>query len=178
MNVQAVLIQFDHYLSQKRANFEAVVIGGAALSIMGVITRDTADVDCLDPKIPDEILRHAAEFSKRFPALRLTEQWINNGPDTLARDLPLGWRDDLVPIFSGSALRLLTLSRLNLLRTKLFALCDRDQDLQDCISLRPTAEEIDLCLGWVLDRDANSEWPENVHRHFILLKKRLGYVER
>lgn len=178
MDVRITLTKFDEYLAKRGVNFEAVVIGGAALNIMGVITRDTVDVDCLDPNIPEEVLRHAAEFRKFFPELKLIEKWINNGPDSLIRDLPRGWRKGLVSIFSGKALHLLTLSRSDLLRTKLFAFCDRDQDLQDCLALQPTASELDACVDWVSERDGNSDWPENVRRHFTILKERLGHEEK
>lgn len=178
MDVRTTLTKFDNYLAQKNTRFEAIVIGGAALNIMGVIQRDTIDVDCLDPSIPKEILKLAAEFRRSFPELKLIEKWINNGPDSLVRDLPKGWRKDIVPIFSGKALHLLTLSRLDLLRTKLFAFCDRDQDLQDCIALRPSLEELDACWDWVSERDANPDWPENVRRHFAVLKRRLGLDEK
>jgi hypothetical protein len=178
MDVRTTLTKFDEYLAQKNARFEAIVIGGAALNIMGVIQRDTIDVDCLDPSVPAEILKLAAEFRRSFPELKLIEKWINNGPDSLMRDLPKGWRKGVVPIFSGKVLHLTTLSRLDLLRTKLFAFCDRDQDLQDCIALKPSAREVDACLDWVSERDANPEWSENVRGHFALLKKRLGYDEK
>jgi hypothetical protein len=64
---------------------------------------------------------------------------------------------------------------LDLLKTKLFAFCDRDQDLQDCIALKPTVKELEACIDWVSERDANKDWPENVRQHFALLKKRLGH---
>ncbi len=178
MNVTVTLKKFDEYLSQRKVNFEAIVIGGAALNIMGVIARDTVDVDCLDPKLTQEVLTYAAEFRKAFPELRLTEKWINNGPESLIRDLPSGWRKGLVTIFQGKATHFQTLSRLDLLRTKLFAFCDRDQDLQDCLALRPTLNELSACLEWVTERDGNPDWPENVQKHFALLKKRLGYEEK
>ncbi|MGK5084476.1 DUF6036 family nucleotidyltransferase [Bdellovibrionota bacterium FG-1] len=175
MDVHTTLNQFDEYLAQRGQAFEAVVIGGAALIVMGIISRDTIDVDCLDPKIPDEILKHAANFRTSAPNLRLHEKWINNGPDSLIRDLPHDWRTRLVPIFKGESLHLLTLGRLDLLKTKLFAFCDRDQDLQDCMAFKPTQKELDSCIDWVSQRDGNPNWPENVRRHFEILKKRLGH---
>ena len=175
MNVHLTLKQFDEYLSQHQAHLDAIVIGGAALIVMGVISRDTVDVDCLGPKLSEEILAHAANFRKKFPELQLKENWINNGPASLIRELPPGWREGLTPIFSGKALNLTTLSRMDLLRTKLFAFCDRDQDLQDCMALHPSPKELDTCFDWVANRDANPDWPENVRRHFTLLGKRLGH---
>ena len=46
------------------------------------------------------------------------------------------------------------------------------------LALRPTVDELNTCLEWVSERDANPDWPENVRRHFMILKKRLGYAEK
>jgi hypothetical protein len=64
MNPKDVLLEFDRYLADRRLQFEAVVIGGAALSLLGVITRETQDCDVLDPKIPEEILQASALLSE------------------------------------------------------------------------------------------------------------------
>jgi hypothetical protein len=49
MKPNLIVENFDLYLKSKNLSFSAVVIGGAALSILGVITRQTQDVDVLDP---------------------------------------------------------------------------------------------------------------------------------
>jgi hypothetical protein len=53
MDMQITFSKVDEYLSESNIMFEAIIIGGAALNIMGVITRDTVDVDCLDPKVSE-----------------------------------------------------------------------------------------------------------------------------
>ena len=45
-----------------------MVIGASALIALKMISRETIDVDCLDPKIPTEILLAAAEFDYRATA--------------------------------------------------------------------------------------------------------------
>jgi hypothetical protein len=55
---------FDQFLEARGATFSAVAIGGAALALLGVISRETRDCDVLDPEIPNEIQRHAEEFAK------------------------------------------------------------------------------------------------------------------
>ena len=45
----------------------------------------------------------------------------------------------------------------DLLKTKLFALCDRGIDLPDCIALAPTAHELDECVPWLAVQDGNSQ---------------------
>ena len=175
MEVNSIIRAFDEYLFSKSLSFDSIIIGGAALSIMGVIDRETRDIDCLDPKIPDEILRAAENFRIENPHLNLAPKWINNGPDTLVRELPTRWRMRIIPIFDGKAIRLSTLGRSDLLKTKLFALCDRDFDFQDCVKMNPSLEELDECFEWVSERDGNPGRRKNVENHFAELKKELGY---
>jgi hypothetical protein len=46
---------FDLFLRDRGLRFDAVVIGGAALSLLGVVSRPTKDIDILVPEIPQEI---------------------------------------------------------------------------------------------------------------------------
>src|SRR3989338_1643382 len=69
MNPKLLLPRFDRFLADRGAIFEAIVIGGGALSVMGVITRSTVDFDVLDPKIPDAILKLAHELLEARPWL-------------------------------------------------------------------------------------------------------------
>jgi hypothetical protein len=81
-----------------------------------------------------------------------------------------------VVLYTGKAIQFFTLSRVDLLKTKLFAYCDRGDDLKDCIAMKPTSSELHSCIEWVKQRDATSGWPEHVVTRFDILKKRLGYV--
>lgn len=165
---------FDEFLAQKEITFKAIVIGGAALNLMGVIVRETHDVDFLDPEIPEDVKRASVEFALKNKSLKLNPaEWINNGPASLKRDLPLGWRDNLQVIFKGEALTLFTLGRLNLLRTKLYAYADRGTDYKDCIALAPTLKELNDCKEWVIKGDASDLWPERVEEIYSRLIKDL-----
>jgi hypothetical protein len=172
--VREAIEKFDLYLLELGLSFEAIIIGGAALNIMDVISRQTKDVDFLDPDIPLEIKKASEDFALKNPALKLDpKNWMNNGPQSLTRDLPKEWRNDLQKIFKGKALQLWTLGRLNLLRTKLYAYADREIDYNDCIALSPTSEELDLCIEWVLAGDISELWPLRVEFIFKKLKKDL-----
>ncbi len=173
-----VIEEFDRYLARRGLRFQAVIIGGAALIAMGVITRATKDIDCLFPEIPDDIKQASRDFARENPALELIDAWLNNGPIRLVNDLPDGWRDRLASVYTGQALVLQTLGRTDLLGTKLFALCDRLEDWSDCIALAPTAEELNICLPWVTARDGNAFWPEHVENTFVALAERMGYAYR
>lgn len=175
--MKALLTAFDGFLDQRGLRFEGTVIGGAALIMMGIIDRATEDVDCLEPTLPKEIKAAANAFRLAYggPGAPLKEGWINNGPETLIRDLPKGWKKRRVSIFKGRRLRLLTLGRMDLLRAKLFAYCDRQRDYQDCLALKPTARELRAIYPWLRRRDLNELWPEHARRSLISIAKGLGY---
>ena len=118
MNVALTIQAFDQFLTFKGLTFEATIIGGAALSVLKIISRETVDIDCLAPRIPDEIMGAAEEFRLAHPELKLMKGWINNGPENLKIDLGIGWESRLVEIYHGEALFLTTLSRIDLIKTK------------------------------------------------------------
>jgi len=121
------IARFDSFLHERGLGLEAVVVGGAALGLLGVTDRQTRDVDVLQPA------------------------------------------------FSGTALTLRALGRTDLLKTKLFALCDRGTDLPDCVALEPTADELAEAQAWVALQDANPGWPDHVQRALDDLRGRLGH---
>jgi hypothetical protein len=59
--------------------------------------------------------------------------------------------------------------------SKVFALCDRGLDLQDCIALAPTAGELDEITGWLENQDANPDWPDHVRSVLADLQGRFGH---
>lgn len=172
-----VLKSFDHFLKNKNLEFSATIIGGAALIILGVINRATKDIDCLDPQIPETICRASVEFAKKYrgEGAPLKTNWFNNGPQSLKKELPQGWQKQTIPLYAGTNLHLETLGRLDLLRSKLFAYCDRQQDLQDCIALKPKLGELKRCYLWLTKRDFNPLWPQHVLTSLIYLSRELGY---
>ena len=71
---------FDLFLRDRGLRFDAVVIGGAALSLLGVVSRPTKDIDILVPEIPQEIhiaarFRSGNSRGRRDLTGRLAEQW-------------------------------------------------------------------------------------------------------
>lgn len=167
---------FDEFLDEYGISFECVVVGGAALGLLGIISRHTKDIDVLEPELPQNILDLSMRFAekRRSEGEILVENWFNNGPASLKRDLSKGWRDRLQLAFSGKALTIHTLGRLDLLRSKLFALCDRGIDLPDCIALAPTEDEIKDIRPWLEQRDAHPHWPDHVRATLEDLQERLA----
>ncbi len=169
-------MEFDKFLKEEKLEFEAVVIGGAALIILEVIERATKDVDCLFPQIPPEIKEASKKFAKKAGKhFNLYENWLNNGPESLIRDLPPDWQNRLQKLYNGKALKLKTLGRDDLLKSKLFAYCDRQDDFEDCVKLAPNVKELRNALKWVQQRDGNPQWPAHCEISFQELAQRLGY---
>lgn len=173
MKPNEVIRLFDDYLALKNLSFSAVVIGGSALALLGIISRETQDCDVLDPSIPESIKKASKEFAKTIPSLK--EDWLNNGPETLKRELPPDWMLRLSTVYQGKGITLFTLGRSDLLKSKLFAYCDRGTDLADCIALKPTKDELKDSIDWVSQRDGNVGWPKHVQKSFEQLAKKLGY---
>ena len=168
---------FDAWLSALSLGLEAIVVGGSALALLGVTSRQTRDFDILHPELPDEIAQAARAFAAhhRGEGVELADDWLNNGPVQLADVLPEGWRLRVRMVFAGTALTLTTLGRADLLKTKLFALCDRGTDLADCIALAPTVDELREAAPWLSEQDGNPKWPDHVHAVLDDLCRRLGH---
>lgn len=171
MKPKETIASFDAFLVEQGLTLEAIVIGGAALSLLGVVSRQTHDCDVLHPELPQTIVDAAREFAgfRRRNDDLLADDWLNNGPSSLTDVLPSGWMERSQTVFSGTAIILHCLGRIDLLMSKLFALCDRGIDLQDCIALAPTAGELNEVMPWLELQDATdcSRW--------CRVKSRRGY---
>lgn len=128
----------------------------------------------MPPAIAAAARAFAAELRARGEIL--DDEWLNDGPGSLAAQLLPAWQARTRPVFTGSALRLSTLGREDLLGSKLFALCDRGIDLGDCLALAPTAEELLALLPWVEQQDTNPDWPGHVRATLTDLASRLGHA--
>jgi len=106
----------------------------------------------------------------------LDDGWLNNGPASLAGQLPAGWRNRLQSAFRGLAIELHCLGREDLLRSKLFALCDRGTDIGDCLALAPDETELRALLPWLEQQDAAPGWPAHVRATLAGLARRLGHA--
>lgn len=168
---------FDRHLATLGLRLEGVVIGGAALALLEIISRETRDFDMLAPALSREIAAAACDFAQRQRSLgiELADNWLNNGPLQLGEVLPAGWQGRIQLVFEGTALLLNTLGKSDLLKTKLFALCDRGTDIIDCIAMAPTAEEIAAAQPWLALQDANPEWPAHVTATLEALQRRIGH---
>jgi len=172
-----ILQGFDMFLESRNLNFNAIIIGGAALSILGVISRQTQDVDVLDPEIPDHILEAARDFAKsaQYKSCNLKNNWLNHEVCSLRDYLRPNWKNRIVPLYIGKCMNIYTLGRLDLIGTKVLAFCDRGFDLQDCVDLKITKTELFEILSWVKNYDAHPSWPSYVDSQVKILSRKLGY---
>ena len=160
-----LLPEFDDFLHQKAIQFKAVVIGSGALTIMGLLHRQTVDIDVLQPKIPEKIIQLAEIFriQKEKEGIYLIKNWINNGPDKLLLNLPKDWFSRTQPFFKGKSLTFVTLGRPELLKDKLWGFCDlREQDRSVILALKPSYEELLETAKWVKKQEAHPSWPKHV----------------
>ena len=140
---------------------EIVVIGGAALQVLGLITRPTADVDVV--AILDQGLRSAdplpaplAAAAHRVAAdFGLPDDWLNPGSTAMLKwGLPDGFVERLTARFYG-ALTAHFAARYDQIHFKLFAFADlgggrHEADLK---ALQPTREELLAAAAWTRTQD-------------------------
>ncbi len=95
MNPSITITQFDHFLAERGLSLEAVLTGGAALAMLGVISRDTRDCDLLEPELTPEVQGAARKIAAEPSAEELAqaEAWID--PEDLNPDWPRHVRSTL-----------------------------------------------------------------------------------
>lgn len=159
----------DWLLFEQCDPVEWVVCGGTALSLQNLATRTTKDVDVVGPwdatlmqvtciqRFPEKVELCIRRVAQRHPELDgMSENWINLGPRRLAEwGLPKGYEQRLIPIRFNDRLTLQLLHRVDLLPLKLYAASDdlgerQAVHVRDLKQLRPTFEELDNALQWVL----------------------------
>ena len=142
---------------------EIVVIGGSALTALGLVKRATRDVDILaiadngelrlaEP-LPQALLTARAAVAADFG---LAENWLNAGPtDLLKWGLPEGFMSRVVTRSYGVALVVHFASRLDQIHFKLFALVDQGggRHETDLRALSPTPAELTAAARWSITQD-------------------------
>ncbi len=164
--------------------YAITILGGAALSLLGIIERATDDVDILafatpranaapdqgtlrEPPepIPEPLGRAAATVARD---LGLDPHWLNTGP-------ALQWRAGLPPGLEQriewrhyGALWVGIVARYDLIFFKLFAAADsigpKSVHYQDLLALQPSAAELEEAAVWVRSQDASPAFAEVLNR--------------
>ena len=77
----------------------------------------------------------------------------------MIHDLDDGWEQNTIVVYRGSGLVIRSLGRSDLLFSKLYAMCDRKQDIVDLLAMKITHEEIAFLKERVKQMDGNPDWP-------------------
>lgn len=156
--------------AQRAADLRLVVVGGAALNLLGLLSRTTTDADVIAVEqdgelvapddLPPVFLDGVAVVAA---SLQLPEDWLNTGPSLQMRfGLPPGFRErltwlDFEPLHVGLA------SRRDLVALKLFAAADywpaRGVHYRDLVSLSPQPEEMEFAADWAKTQDTSPDFP-------------------
>jgi hypothetical protein len=145
------------------SHVEMVVIGGSALTALGLIRRATRDVDVLaiaedgelrlaEP-LPPALLTARAAVAADFG---LAENWLNAGPtDLLKWGLPRGLMSRVVTRSYGTGLIVHFASRFDQVHFKLFAMVDQGggRHEADLRALNPTQGELIAAARWSITQD-------------------------
>jgi hypothetical protein len=172
---ERVLQAVGEILEAEGQSVAIVVVGGSALSLLGVVERVTRDVDVIafghppdapapelqapPEQLPQALARAAALVAADFG---LDEDWINTGP-------ALQWKQGLPPGLEGRVrwrryanLNVGVADRRDLVFLKLYAAADAtgpaSVHYQDLIALRPTDKELQSARAWTLTQDASPDF--------------------
>ena len=145
------------------SHVEIVVIGGSALTALGLVSRATRDVDLL-AIAENGVLRPAEPLPHVLLAARaavaadfgLAENWLNAGPtDLLKWGLPEGFMSRVVTRSYKTALVVHFASRLDQIHFKLFAMVDQGggRHETDLRALDPSRSELAAAARWSITQD-------------------------
>lgn len=153
---------------------EIVVIGGAAMNLLGIAIRSTRDVDVLalcEGRVPDSVavlVKHAplpepilSAARSVAAALGLDEAWLNAGPaDLLDWGLPEGFEQRLTQRRFGPRLAVLLPARQDLICLKVYAAADTGvgRHTQDLDALSPTCAELLSGSRWAHTQDPSRDF--------------------
>lgn len=170
--INQLLHALDGRLALARARVELVVIGGAGLTILGLVERPTRDVDVVALLEGGE-LRSATPLPEALVVARdavaadfgVSDGWLNAGPGDLLRwGLPEGFVARLTRRDIGSALVLHLASRLDQVHFKLYAFVDQGlgRHEEDLRALKPTAAELEAAARWTITQDPSEGYRQEL----------------
>lgn len=174
--IESALTAIGERLELANAPCAIVVLGGAAMNLLGLLDRPTIDVDVLaradDSNLiapPDplpEALRSAIAAVARD--MGLPENWMNTAVAGQWRfGLPPGL-GDRIEWREYHALRVGIVNRRDLVCFKLYASADQtgpnNVHTRDLLVLKPDAEELAWAAAWVREQDPSPDFHAVVHK--------------
>jgi hypothetical protein len=162
-SLEVLLGALSEQLGVLGCHIEIVVIGGSALTALGLVRRVTRDVDVLaiadkgklhlaEP-LPDALLSARAAVARDFG---LDQNWLNPGPTDLIKwGLPNGFMTRVVTRHYGPALDVHFAGRVDQIHFKIFAMVDQrgGRHETDLRALEPTAAELIAAARWSITQD-------------------------
>lgn len=172
--IELALRRTGEVLQAAGLHYRIVAVGGAAMNLLGFVSRATTDVDILafgaatpeagseirEPPepLPEQLLDAATAVARE---MGLRADWLNTGPaGQWMTGLPPGlasriqWR-------TFAALDVGLVGRLDLIYLKLYAAADdigtASVHFQDLVALTPTDEELTEASRWVVSQDPGTE---------------------
>ena len=164
-SLETALTQLGEYVASRGASYTVVVIGGAAINLLGFVNRVTGDVDVLAFGSLDGLTYPMEPWPTPLrdgialvaEDMGLPADWMNAGP-------ALQWRQGLPPgleyriqwrRFGGLEIGLV--DRYDLIFFKLYAAADyvgrRSVHYTDLLALHPTSGELEAATQWVREQD-------------------------
>ena len=183
--IEIALTRVGEQLAFEGDRYAVIVLGGAALNLLGIVDRATSDVDILafadqahgvrEPLLrippspmPAALDRAIADVGRD---MALDPHWMNTAP-------ALQWKQGLPPGLASRVswrhygpagapdvgLDVGLVSRHDLIFFKLYAAADdaspRSVHFKDLLALTPSDEELDAAAAWVRPQNASPEFHE------------------
>jgi hypothetical protein len=192
--IETALQRVAELLAFAGEQYAVVVIGGAALNLLGIVDRPTVDVDILafrertliEPPepMPAALARAIATVARD---LDLDDRWMNTGPALQwQQGLPDGlegrlqWRHYGPARTRNVGLDVGLASRLDLIFFKLYAAADyatpRSVHYKDLIALSPSSHELSSAEHWIRPQNDSPEFHVILDELLAYAKKQLGLV--
>lgn len=183
--LEAALTTVGERLALAGESCTIVVLGGAAMNLLGIVDRPTVDVDILaradatgaihppDP-LPPALMRAVAAvardrgFLDNWMNTTVADQWRFGLPDGLAERIE--WR-------SYGALRVGIVGHRDLVAFKLYASADQtgpdNVHVRDLVALRPNDEELAWAGTWARAQDPAPEFGVTVDQVIAYVRNAL-----
>ncbi len=175
--VEAMFAALADRLDEHGATVGIVLLGGAALNLLGFVDRPTRDVDVLarmgqttgrltpPEPLPDALRDAIADVALDF----------NQPGDWMNTTVAFQWRTGLPPGLEQrvewrefGALRVGLVARVDLIAFKLYASADQtgpgSVHVSDLLALRPSREELAAAAEWIRTQDTSPEYHAVVQR--------------
>jgi hypothetical protein len=195
--IERALTHVSELLAAEGEAFAIVILGGAALNLLGVVDRTTTDVDILAIARPRDAAVHREIMEPPSPlpdslrrAIRLvaedmglTPDWMNTGPALQWQTgLPSGLAERVEWRQYGDALDVGVVSRYDLIFFKLFAAADdigtASVHYQDLLALNPTSDELTAAAHWVRGQDASPVFADILEQVITHVRSQLRLGDR